>query len=276
MLNETYAYVRARWVILVLFVGVVAPIFVFDLNQPLENAVFGVVAYSLIGFLIWLIWGQNLGRKEIFGSSPSNREAWIYLSLGIPSVALHYVGLYLLFLPLSYVAPGVVSWWLLEAEPPEFISGFSLDATLVNGIQSCQTAVLVPIVEEIVFRGFILHRWRDKYGENRGIVQASILFSVLHAELLGNIVISVIVCILCLRTKSLVGPILVHIGNNLVVVLVILCVWFMGGDVEVFWDASTIQEFRSDWWYGAIGALIGVPWLYWFVKTRLLESNPSG
>ncbi len=110
MLNYTYGYVRARWVILVSIVGLVAPIFVFDLNQPLENAVCGVVSYGLIGFLIWLIWGQNLGRKGILGSSPNRQEAWIYLSLGIPNVGLHFVGVCLLFLPLSYVAPGVVSW----------------------------------------------------------------------------------------------------------------------------------------------------------------------
>jgi membrane protease YdiL (CAAX protease family) len=180
-----------------------------------------------------------------------------------------------LFLPLSYVAPGVVSWWLLEAEPPDFIGGFSLDAILVNSTKAFTIALLVPIVEEIVFRGFILHRWCEKYGEKRGIVQASILFSMLHAELLGNFVGSVIMSVLCLRTKSLVGPILIHIGNNFVVVFVILCVWFMGGDVEGFSGASTIEEFRSGWWYGAIGAVISVPWLYWFVKTRLLHSNDS-
>ena len=285
MLNDTYAYVRARWVILVSIVGMVAPIFVCALLfpswrnglnsslQPLENAVFGVVSYGLAGVLLWLIWGRNLGRERIFGSFPNAREVWILLSLGIPNVGLSIVGMNLLFLPLSYVAPGVVSWWLLEPEPPDFICGFSLDAILVNGIQGVQTALVVPIVEEVVFRGFVLHRWCDKYGVKRGIVQASILFSMLHKELLGNFVGSVIVSVLCLRTKSLVGPILIHVGNNLVVVLMILSVWLIGGDVEGFSDASTLKEFRSDWWYGAIGAVISVPWLYWFVKTRLVESN---
>ena len=217
MLNDTYAYVRARWVILVSIVGMVAPIFVCALLfpswrnglnsslQPLENAVFGVVSYGFTGVLLWLIWGRNLGWGRIFGSFPNAREVWILLSLGIPNVGLSIVGMNLVFLPLSYVAPGVVSWWLLEPEPPDFICGFSLGAILVNGIQGVQTALVVPIVEEVVFRGFVLHRWCDKYGVKRGIVQASILFSILHKELLGNFVGSVIVSVFCLRTKSLVG-----------------------------------------------------------------------
>ena len=275
MLNDTYAYVRTRWVILVSIIGFVAPAFVFDLDQPLESTVCDVVSYGLIGFLMWLIWGQNLRRDEIFGSSPSKREAWVYLSLGIPWAGASLVGMYLLFLPLSYVAPETVSEWLLEAEPPDFIDGFSLDTILVNSIQGVHTALLVPIVEEIVFRGFILHRWCDKYGEKRGIVQASILFGILHTEILGGIVFSVIMSILCLRTNSLVGPILIHIGNNFVIVLMILFVWFLDGDVEGFWDATPVEEFQFDWWYGAIAAVITVPWLYWFVKTRLLHSNAS-
>lgn len=275
MLNDTYAYVRARWVILVCMLGPVAPMLVFDLNQPLENAVFEIVSYGLIGFLIWQIWGQNLGDREILGASPIAREAWIYLSLGIPSIGLHYIGQYLLFLPLSFVAPGGVSLWLLEAETPDFIEGFSLVAILTNGIQVFVTVLLVPIVEEIVFRGFILHRWCEKYGEKRGIVQASILFSILHKELLGNFVWSVIVSVLCLRTKSLAGPILIHISNNLLWVLEVMMVWFMAGNVEAFWDGSTIREFQLGWWHGAIGAVTSVPWFYWFVKTRLLASNAS-
>ena len=275
MLNNTYAYVRARWVILVSIIGFVAPAIVFDLDQPLESTIFDVVSYGLVGFLLWLIWGQNLRSHEIFGSLPSKREACVYLSLGIPWANASLLGIYLLFLPLSYVAPEAVSGWLLEAEPPEFIDGFSLDTILVNSIQGFHTALLVPIVEEIVFRGFILHRWCDKYGVKRGIVQTSILFSLLHVEFLGNFVGSVIVSVLCLRTNSLVGPILIHIGNNLAIVIMILFVWLLGGDVESIWDATPVQEFQFDWWYGAIAAVTSVPWFYWFVKTRLLESNTS-
>lgn len=275
MLNDTYAFVRARWVILVSIIGFVAPIFVFDLNQPLENSVYYLVSYSLIGLLLWWFRGRNLESNDFFGTVPNEEEAWICLMLGAPSVCAHIAGEYLLFVPLSFVVPQFVSWWLFETSTTLFDMSFTREAVLVNGLMAFNLVILVPIVEEIVFRGFILHRWCDKYGVKRGIVQTSILFSLLHVEFLGNFVGSVIVSVLCLRTNSLVGPILIHIGNNLAIVIMILFVWLLGGDVESIWDATPVQEFQLDWWYGAIAAVTSVPWFYWFVKTRLLESNVS-
>ena len=83
------------------------------------------------------------------------------------------LGQYLLFGPLSYVAPRFVSWWLLESPAPIFIGTYSLEAMRVNGLTVLNIALLVPIVEEIIFRGFILHRWCDKYGEKKAIVLSS-------------------------------------------------------------------------------------------------------
>ena len=275
MLNDTYAYVRARWVILLSIIGFVAPAFIFDLNQPLENAAYCLVSYSLIGVLLWWIWGRNVESKYILGAVPNEEEAWICLMLGTPWVCAHFVGKYLLFLPLSYVIPQFVSWWLFEISATFFDTSFTLKAIFVNGLMAFNLVILVPIVEEIVFRGFILHRWCDKYGEKRGVVLSSILFSIMHQDILGNFVVSVILSVFCLHRKSLVGPILIHTGNNLIVVIVALFVWVAGGDIVGPLAASTIEEFRSGWWFGACSAVISVPWLYWFVKTRLVRSNAS-
>lgn len=275
MLNNTYAYVRARWVILVSIIGFVAPAFVFDLNQPLEKAVYYLVSYSLIGLLLWWIWGRNLESKDVFGTVPNGEEAWICLMLGTPSVCAHFAGKYLLFVPLSFVVPQFVSWWLFETSTTLFDMSFTREAILVNGLMAFNLVILVPIVEEIVFRGFLLHRWCEKFGEKRGVVLSSMLFSIIHKDILGNLVVSVIVSVFCLHRKSLVGPILIHAGNNLMVVIVVLFVWVVGGEVVGPLAASTVEEFRSGWWFGAFTAVVSVPWLYWFVKTRLLESNAS-
>ena len=145
----------------------------------------------------------------------------------------------------------------------------------MNGLMAFNLVILVPIVEEIVFRGFILHRWCDKFGAKRGVVLSSILFSIIHRDILGNLVVSVIVSVFCLQGKSLVGSILIHASNNLMVVIVVLFVWVVGGEVVGPLAASTVEEFRSGWWFGAFTAVISVPWFYWFVKTRLLTTNAS-
>ncbi len=286
MLSETYAHVRVRRVILVGSLGLIATLlvgrmlwpdlYISGLNEPgLELAVLELTLYGFPGLLIWRFCGQNWGVKKNFGPWPNRREVWIYLALGIPMIGIGFLGQYLLFGPLSYVAPTFVSEWHLDTPPATFIGTYSLEAILVNGLVVLNTSLLVPIVEEIVFRGFILHRWCDKYGETKGIVLSSILFSLLHSEILGTFVGAVIVSVLCLHTESLVGPVLIHVGNNSVIMLVVLLFWLMGGDMAELLAPQTIAEFRSTWWLAPIGAIIGIPWLYWFVKTRLLESNTS-
>lgn len=286
MLSKTYAHVRARLVISVVILGQVVPLVFWWLLpgahiSDLEERSVGLVVLEIISscglpcLLIWYFWGRNRSIKEIFGQWPNRREMWTYLTLAIPMVGINFVGMYLLFWPLSYIAPKFVSWWLLDKSTPDLIWVPSLEAICVNSLVVLRIALLVPIVEEIVFRGFILHRWRERYGEKGGIVMSSVLFGILHPEILGTIVGAMIVSVLCLRTKSLVGPILVHIGNNLGIMLYILVYGFIGGDVEGMWDASTIEEFRSEWWLAPIGAVIGIPWLLWFVRTRLSGVNGS-
>lgn len=281
MLSEIYAHVRVRRVILVAILGLIATLlfgwllwphlYISEFREPsLELALLELILYSFTGWLIWHFCGRNCSIQEMFGPWPNRREVWIYLTLGIPMIGIGLLGQYLLFGPLSYVAPTFVSEWHLDTPPATFIGTYSLEAILVNGLAILNIALVVPIVEEIVVRGFILHRWCDKYGETKAIVLSSIVFAVLHSEILGNFVGAVIVSVICLRTKSLVGPILIHIGNNFVIMLVVVVFWLMGGDMAELLASSTLEEFRSTWWLAPIGAAIGIPWLYWFVKTRLL------
>lgn len=286
MLSEIYAHVRVRRVVLVGIFGLIATLlfgrmlwpdlYLSEFREPgIELALLELMLYSFTGWLIWHFCGRNYEIKKIFGPWPNRREVWIYLTLGIPMIGIGALGQYLLFGPLSYVAPTFVSEWHLDTPPATFMGTYSLEAILVNGLSILNTALLVPIVEEIVIRGFILHRWCEKYGETKGIVFSSILFGILHSDILGTFVGAVIVSVLCLRTKSLVGPILIHIGNNSVIMLVVVVFWLMGGDMAELLASSTLEEFRSTWWLAPIGAAVGIPWLYWFVKTRLLESNFS-
>ena len=286
MLSEIYAHVRVRRVVLVGILGLIATLlfgwmlwpdlYLSEFREPgIELALLELTLYGFTGLLIWHFCGQNCEIRKMFGPWPNRREVWIYLTLGIPMIGIGVLGRYLLFGPLSYVAPTFVSEWYLDTPPAIFMGTYSLEAILVNGLAVLHTALLVPIVEEIVVRGFILHRWCDKYSETKGIVLSSILFSVLHSEILGNFVGAVIVSVLCLCTKSLVGPILIHIGNNSAIMLVVVVFWLMGGDMAELLASSTLEEFRSTWWLAPIGAAVGIPWLYWFVKTRLLESNSS-
>ena len=166
MLNDSYSYVRVRWVILIwiasevfveLLGGALWPDWRSSDLKPdtLKREVFRLTSYGFSLFLQWFIWGHHFNLKKIFGTLPNHREAWIYLSLSIPILGLHYVGTYLLYLPLSYVVPAFVAWRLPRVKSPAFIRTDLVNLISANRLKDFGTVVVAPIVEEIVFRGLI-------------------------------------------------------------------------------------------------------------------------
>ncbi|QDP41136.1 type II CAAX endopeptidase family protein [Radiobacillus deserti] len=74
---------------------------------------------------------------------------------------------------------------------------------------------IAPICEEIVFRGYLFGRVAYKYGTSKGILISSFIFGALHLDnLFGATMFGIILCIMYVKTKSLVIPILLHISFN--------------------------------------------------------------
>jgi len=273
-----FARVRARWVILSSIAGFVGPLVVGALVRPqaldtegprAASAILGCVSYALIAVALWGVLRRTGVGGPVLGVMPRRSEVWRYPALAVPMAGLAFAGAYLLFLPLSYVAPGLVTWWLL-AIPPTFLWCSGLDAALGNAAIMLTLVVLAPVVEELVFRGFLLNRWVAKYGTRVGIGLSAGCFALLHIEILGAVVFAVILSLVYLRTRSLVGPILVHMSNNALVGVLALADGFLSGGEPPL----TLSEFQSTWWLGVLGGVIGVPWLLWYYVTHL-KAKPT-
>jgi membrane protease YdiL (CAAX protease family) len=204
-----FAATDARSVILLTVGGFVLPAVVgsyiwprwLDSEEPsVEGAICGLVSYVLIALSLWVLYLRPADNARVLGAMPSRREAARYASLGVPMVGVSLAGLYLLFLPVSYVVPALVKLWLLEAPPTLFWRG-GFDMLVGNSTTVVTAVVLAPVVEEVVFRGFLLNRWRAKYGPRIGIGLSALCFAVLHAEILGAVVFSVVLSLVYLRTS---------------------------------------------------------------------------
>ncbi len=118
---------------------------------------------------------------------------------------------------------------------------------------------MAPVVEELLFRGIIFSRWANKWGAKRAIIFSSLLFGVLHVEgTLGAFVFGVVMCLLYLRTRTLLIPIACHMLNNAVAVA--LGIWDFG-----LGDASSLEDFRSMLWFAVIGLAIATPFLFLYI-----------
>ena len=76
--------------------------------------------------------------------------------------------------------------------------------------------VIGPILEEIIFRGFIL-KSMQKYGNLTAIIVSSILFSMFHLNLVqfvNPVIMGILFGFIAIKSKSIVPSIIAHIFNN--------------------------------------------------------------
>ena len=180
----------------------------------LDERVTALAAYTAVGLVI-AVAGVRAGVdwRRLFG--PPLQRATLPLALVmVPVALLTFAAALVVYIPLSYVAPGFVRRVLLE--PDSF--------TMVTSVSEWLALMLVgvvaaPVVEEVLFRGVLLHRWARRWGTTTGVVASSALFALLHQEWLGHWLFGVALCAVYLRTRSLWLPIAAHAANNFLFLL---------------------------------------------------------
>jgi len=99
------------------------------------------------------------------------------------------------------------------------LKGFELVAVCLMGI------LLVPVLEELLFRGIIYQSLRTKVKPLFAIPISAFLFAAVHMELSALLPIFVAGCIMAYtfeRAKSLYVPIAIHCLNNTIALTVTL------------------------------------------------------
>lgn len=77
--------------------------------------------------------------------------------------------------------------------------------------------IIAPVVEEILFRGFLLRGFTARYGAKWAILLSAILFSLIHmnpAQMPNTFILGLVLGAIMLRTGNILIPILYHILNN--------------------------------------------------------------
>ena len=243
--------------------------FVFPDELYWENSFFvdttiAFVSYLVVLFVILFIINSNrffIGAWP--GQLPDCCTTWFYLGLSLPMIGIAILCIFIIYWPISFVAPLFVETWLLQDIP---IIVFKLSWKDVSGsiLNVLTTVLIAPVTEEVVFRWLLIERWKSKYSTWVAIVLSSVIFAVLHADLLGSFVFGVLLSLVYLYTGSLWGPILIHVGNNALVSLVVIL-------DELWWQMpATLVEFQSDWLTPLIGLMLVFPWLPIAIRRRHL------
>lgn len=77
--------------------------------------------------------------------------------------------------------------------------------------------IAAPIIEEIIFRGYLFSRLRREFGMITGVVITSVVFGIVHLQLNVGIdvfALSILLCILRIVTGSIWAGVILHMAKN--------------------------------------------------------------
>ena len=172
---------------------------------------------------------------------------------------------YATFIPLSYLSPEFVQWWYIDTLDNIYTDGFTYPF-LPNLLGLISLIIVAPVIEEVAFRGILLHRWSYKWGVKKAIVISSLVFALLHTDPVGAFVFGLGMCVLYLRSQSLWVPIFCHAAHNLTVRILEAIYQGSAGPNAVY----TLEDFRSEWLFGVFSGVIVVLWVSVYLR------NPTG
>lgn len=170
----------------------------------------GLAALITIPILLFMFYRDRV-REKIAGVVPAKKTAlWKYGAIVIMSVAL-CMGINNIFFisNLASLSSGY-------EQTMEALYNPSL------GIQILCLGILIPICEELVFRGLMYKRLREYSGFVISMIYTAIVFSFIHINLVQTIyafVMAVVFAFVYEKYGSVKAPILAHISANVMAVL---------------------------------------------------------
>ncbi|NEQ47881.1 MAG: CPBP family intramembrane metalloprotease [Leptolyngbya sp. SIOISBB] len=229
-------------------------------TDPLVTPVFYLILFG--GGSLWVRWQyhrHHIELKTLVGRWP-HRADWPYLiGLWVLLFMFSLGAFQVSFVLLSYVLPEFVTTTLNESL---FLgAGETTIPWLYNLLMVFLLVVAAPVLEEFLFRGFLQHRWGTRWNPPVAILLSSILFGILHGNVIGLTMFGLVMALLYFRTSSLGVAIAVHALNNAIAVSLELITRLTGHS-----EPTSLADFRSGVWFGAILLAVSIPFLAKFIR----------
>lgn len=204
--------------------------------------IFQGIGYTAIYFVVYFFFSLfHLFALYLFSGNDQYTydEIAFYLSLTSLFEALMFGGIVFLFLTknrsaklkeifqskrnftfiIALILSVIFGYLIVIIQPSIFgYDNCSFDLNSVNSasqlILFLRTVLLIPIIEETFFRGFILTRIKVKYSTGVSIAISAILFALIHTPNIDQMIVTafggIIAGVLFTQSKSLIPPILFH------------------------------------------------------------------
>lgn len=269
--DNPFTTLKARWVLVGFFVisvglglGLILlgslSLFPIAVGDPILAPVLYILVFtSLCGLIVTQRRFPALNLRDLIGPLPW-QLAWLQLLWLVVGLFLFSVGAFQVsYLGLSWVAPRLVEATLQQSRL--LLADQAANPLLYKSLMLFSVVVVAPITEEFIFRGILFHRWSLKWGVRTAMVMTSVLFGLLHSNLIGLFVFGLVMSLLYLTTRSLIVPMAAHALNNALASGLDYAFTRAGSATPI----HTLAEFQANWWLGIVCLLVSAPWVLRYV-----------
>jgi hypothetical protein len=182
-----------------------------ELAQPTITQSLAAAALEAVA-LIAGIYFFGLRRKglgwNILGITPVS-GVWVLITLIVSFIAIPVTGLITLIVTLVFGLP-------LENPQLDFLLPDDI-SLFTAALMILLAGILVPIAEELIFRGFLYNFLKERWGVWPGVFISALIFGIIHANVIVGItafLLGILLAVLYEYSRSLWTSILVHAINN--------------------------------------------------------------
>lgn len=183
-----------------------------NISEDMSDYLIGYLP-CIIGDIIAIILGAKITnikiKRDMFCKNQSDGS---FIALG----AVSCIGVGIISSVIYIIYASILEFAGIIIPSPEF--NFPIDNLPMLTLMVGYVCIIGPIMEEVIFRGFIL-KSMQKYGNLTAIIVTSILFSMFHLNLVQfvpPILIGFVLAFITIKSKSIFPSIIAHMFNNTV------------------------------------------------------------
>ncbi|MFT4416673.1 lysostaphin resistance A-like protein [Fredinandcohnia humi] len=194
-----------------LLVGVILK----NIPTSLISFLFTITLHFIILFILIRSFNKyHISINNLLGSLSIRKEHWLKLiSIKFLILIFGALSVTVIFTLLALVNSGFLTFILTDIDLSSTESNF-----LYSLLFYVLSFTLAPVMEELLFRGYLFNKWGAKHGVVKAMIFSSLLFSFVHFDsgFMAHFFSGIFYCLVYMKTRKLIVPILLHAFHNIV------------------------------------------------------------
>ena len=173
MKTDAFLIIKGRYLVALWFIAFFylpgVDYIIYQLLKPTDewywfNLIYYYYYHAIIacGILI-LLYLEKPNLRAMFSKFQRNELAPSFKLTAFIFV-FSIAAIYILYYPLSFIWPEFVQYWYLDTPPFIYYSETETYPITPNLLSFFSMVLFAPFIEELIFRGLLLHRWNQKWG----------------------------------------------------------------------------------------------------------------